>query len=492
VAQEAETAAVKVPDPWSPPTHSGDPVSLMEAVRLTLENNPEIRLQDESTRFQMGALQQATGEFDWALVSGLSYENIRSKLKAAVIEGEQEIRDKIAESYAENQERVVATDQVIDELRDLQQNPTAGQVSDPLLQTAVSVINNLIVNAATPSERQELTRLRNEIINDALATYQILAGDLQVNLAEDLTDLENLGDVPDEEERYTGQFDLLLTKKTRSGFSFGPLFEYELFGNQYVGKPVDPEFGGKGIEDVYRATVGFFFDTPLLRGLGKGSEGALERAAEIEYEASLATLRQSATISLFTTLVAYWDAVAAQQQVEIFEQSAALQSRLVELTQALIDGDEQPASELARVKAGEADRLAALDAARRNAYQARLLLAQVIGLNVDDASQAPPPADGFPPAPAGEELSTELLPELQRLALERRYDYEAALLFDESGKVLLRAAEIDLKPLLDLSTRVWGMAASEESAGDAFSADWAGPSYNVGLDFIWPFANNTQ
>lgn len=474
---------------WEPIVYAGDTVTLLDAVRLTLENNPNIRLQEESAGFQEGLLQEASGQFDAALLGELSYESIQQELTAGQKKIERDLREKIQQDLDNGLVQLAFAEQVLGEISMLADDPTGAQVSDPDLQANIDQVNISIRNADTPEEREELERLRDQVIQNSEQAYSELVDELRVEVERDATELENLGTPPEEEETYFGRLNLQILKPYRSGVAFGPFVEYTVSGDRFVGKPVDQDFGGKGIEDIYRGTVGFTVDVPLARDRGRAATGASERAGQIDYEASLSSIRHSANTSILLTLLSYWDAVATQESVAILTESAALQAKLVEYTQILIDADEIPAAELARVRAREAEILASVDEARRFAHEARIALSQAIGLRVEDTSHAPLPTDSFPPPPPNDALESVEIAALVREAPARRSDYDAAVQLQTSGGVLLRAAEINLRPRVDLGTRFWYNSLSESSGS---LGSWVGPSYNLALDVDWPFANNTQ
>ncbi|TDI47880.1 MAG: hypothetical protein E2P02_02395, partial [Acidobacteria bacterium] len=74
----ASLAGQESPDqrPYRPPTMRFAPegVGLLEAVRVTLENSPNIKLQEAQTLFQQGVAQSQTGLFDTRLLGNFSFE----------------------------------------------------------------------------------------------------------------------------------------------------------------------------------------------------------------------------------------------------------------------------------------------------------------------------------------------------------------------------------------------------------------------------------
>src|SRR5262249_10921574 len=61
------------PAPYNPPalTFPDNRITLLEAVRLTLEQNPTIKLSFEQNRAQQGLAQTETGRFDTSIIGNL-------------------------------------------------------------------------------------------------------------------------------------------------------------------------------------------------------------------------------------------------------------------------------------------------------------------------------------------------------------------------------------------------------------------------------------
>ncbi|MCH9648184.1 MAG: TolC family protein [Deltaproteobacteria bacterium] len=479
------------PERWQPVVFDGQTITLPEALSLTLANNPTLRLDEETARFHRGRLQEEAGQFDQRLTADLSYDYTKQNIRASVRQTEQERREDRQTSIDNLNERLIVSQQILNEILVLQQDPENTQVSDPDVQAQIDVIN-FQIRRASAEDRGELLVLRDQALNDAVIAARGDVDELTADLAEDRQELADLGPVPREEEEFFGRLNVQYLFPSRSGFTWGPFFEYTLDGDRFVGKPVNEDFGGKGIRELYRGTLGFTIDMPLARGFGRHATGAAERAAQFDYEASLAALRHSAAVSVLNTALAYWSAVEGEERVAVLEDSVRVQEELVELISMLIEADEVTASELSRGKAQQASSRAALEDARRFSQEARLDLADLMGLAVERQEQAPAPADPFPKLLPLGSLDASQPDRWVAEAVDRRDDYRAALKLRESGGVLLRAARLGLKPRLDLGGRFWYNALAENSGSEALDGKWVGPSYSVNFDFEWPFANNTQ
>jgi outer membrane protein TolC len=367
---------------------------------------------------------------------------------------------------------------------------------DPLLEAQFRLLYQRYLDAP-PEQKQQ-------ILNDLLAVLRSKELQVRADMADYLAEAEEareklrmLGTVPRIQRSYEGSLSLQLTKLYRNGMSLAPFIDLSGGGLSYQGKPKDEEFGGPGVKDSYDARLGFSVGIPLGRGRGFASAGAAEQSAILDVAASIDALTHAASASVLNTALAYWDALAAQQTLAVHSKSLELQMQLKELAELLIQADELPRIELVRVQARQAEVQALMEGARRTAHEARLALARTMGLEVRTTADAPAPSDDFPPVPAKVELACANAAELAAASLERRLDYRAAVRLQESGKVLWRAAAIDLAPRADLNFSTWYGSLAEDSdvlegLKGVVTGRWAGPSARIGLTYERPYENNTQ
>jgi len=501
---------------YSPPVSTGGEMSLLEAVRITLEHEPSIRLQAEDARLRKGILQEATGAFDLTFLGSFEYEYTQQELTKAERDAEEKRREELRQQAADAGDS--ARDGEV--LRDSIDNylthddeclangtcsvcvppPDRPPISDSQLDSAVQLMDFLIQDACARGDVDQATRiaadrdeylfdLKPEITADAEAARQTEATNIQK--------LEALGRIPDVGQAYGGRLDLRLSKPYRTGIVVTPYLTLSGSGSGYQGKPKDSDRGGKGITDTYEAMLGFSVELPLARGKGVESAGAFERAANIDYEASLSALTHSASVAVYRTVLAYWNLVAAQKSLRVWEMSLELQDQLVELTKGLIEADELARAEIIQAQARQTDLKAEVDNARRQVYEARVNLARTVGLEIQDETLIPLAADDFPAAPEDAELDRLLQSDLSQQSVANRYDYRAARQLQESGKVLLKAAEIDLAPVVNLNFDFFFKGLHEDAnplqgLDGALFGNWVGPSGKVGLNVEKPLANNTQ
>ena len=501
LALPAFAAEKKLPapsQPYEPPVMSfpEDRITLIEAVRLTLQNDPNLKLEQERSRGQEGAAQVQTGAFDSTILGNASFSLTQSSLTQSQVESEQKKRDQIRENITKLQSTNATAQQSITGYQAALANPTAsGVLYDEYEQAQLDLLNTLIASEANPSVRDIYLGLRNDFLSRGLTTYQQILSDGTTQLANQQKRLADLGDIPKEQQQMSAKLDLRALFPYRDGVTLGLFGTGSWDRDRYKGKeksddPTDPgKYGGKGIEDVWSLSVGFSIDAKLLRGRGTDATGAFEKAALIDYDASRDALRHAASTSVLNTAIAYWNLVAAQERLRIARQAAQLQGKVVEITDALIAGDELPRAESARVLASQATYQGLVFSAEREVNDARIALARTIGLGVLDERNAPLAADPFPPVPDQAVLDTAKPAPYISTALERRYDRRAALKLVDSGGVLVRQAQTALRPRLDLAGQVSAGSVAETSLSQT-AHNWSAPSFNVGLVFEMPVGNN--
>jgi outer membrane protein TolC len=467
-----------------------DGISLLEAVRLTLEHDPDLEIERAQTDFAEGVLLERAGAFDAVIRGSLSYEYQLQELTESRKQIERDKRQALEDLISDNRDKADEAQELLDALEDAQSGgPGSTTLPDSELNAELLVIDTLIAQTADPVARQELEDVRDEFLDSAIDNTQTGLQTALDEFQEAQQLRRQLGETPQDEELFTGAISLELDKLFRNGVRLTPFLEGSVEGDNFKDKPTDPEFGGKGIEDFYIFRFGANARIPLMRGAGSDATGALERSAAIEQEASRALLRHRASASVLRTLLAYWDVRAANELVDVTRASVERQERIVEATERLINDGELPAVEIARVEASRARSKARLENARRQLHEARVNLATVIGLAAGESAASIPTArDEFPEIPE-ERLRDPNLSALMSLAEEGRQDVAAARRFEDSGRVLLRKAETDLLARLDLVGGVWTTALGEGQLSDAVDR-WVGPSFKLGLQYEKPLANN--
>jgi len=212
---------------------------------------------------------------------------------------------------------------------------------------------------------------------------------------------------------------------------------------------------------------------------------AAERAAGLEVAAGELILDHQSAASVLRTVQAYWNTRAAQESVAIARQSVEFQSTLTTLTNQIIGVGDLPQVELARARATEARARAQAEDAERRYHEARVALANAMGIAVTgDPATLPTAADAFPQPGTTGPVGT-----LIDQAVGQRADLRAAARSIEAGDTLVEGARSDLGSRLDLQVGTWFTALGEGSGPKALDR-WVGPSAGIGLEYEKSLGNN--
>ncbi|MBC8165431.1 MAG: TolC family protein [Bryobacteraceae bacterium] len=244
--------------------------------------------------------------------------------------------------------------------------------------------------------------------------------------------------------------------------------------------------------------VGISVSIPLLRGRGAVVVAARERAASLEVRASEFDL--DFAIANIARIVgnAYWNLVAAYRNLDVATASARRGQIYVDNTQALIEADHVPRSDLFGVTGNLTRRRALQITAENLVISARQNLAVASGLSAEEiTTELLEPADDFPETPNGElpsNLPLSLGKGLQK-ALGQRADYLAALTRKEKATTLLPAAQNALLPNVSLTagSGYEGLRAGG-SLGDFLASPVGGlrgPNVTGGISFSVPMNRNS-
>lgn len=488
--------------PSFPPLQKRE-LTLSEALKLTLAHEPNLALRREEVKAKEGLSLQAAGAFDLTLIGNVSYEFTQRPLSAAEKLDQKKKRDEIRDEIAKAEAKMAQYDQMIQQLlqarSDLQSGLIPAGVSflDPQLQAQWEAMLVLYRNASPAQQAQ----IRQDIIN----WIESRLGELTIARNEELAtavggrqELRQLGPVAEVEQTQRGTIDLQLSKHYRTGLTLTPFMNLSGESLRYQGKPKSDKFGGPGREDTYNATLGFSVNIPLGRGKGVESAGAAEQSSLIDWEASRKTLAFTASQSVLATVFAYLDLYRAQETVAVYGRSSELQGRLFELVQALAEADEIPRAEISRMQARQAEVTSQLQAAKSSLAQAQVALATAMGVSIAEPSSLPQAVEGFPPPPSPSDLAAVSAEALAEMGASRRLDVAAARDLERSGRVLWRAAVIDLAAKKDLDFKISYAGLSDaggnmgHNLGRALFGNWAGPSASLSFAYEKPLANLTQ
>lgn len=481
-----------------PPVFRSDEkgLRLLEAVRLSLQHDPFILLQEAESLGRAGTARELSGQFDITLRGNGRFDYKQQELTETVKRKQRKDRQDLIDTLPGVESLSESLDAVVRNLADPNNDDLTQGVTDPQtrievlgLQINLALFDALIDSAQSPALRQTFVDLRQTAIDTATAQIGRAAREA-ARIRLDLRNaIQNLGPAPVDEWSRVAKLHLDVVKQFRNGIFVSPYSDLSYQAQNYVGKTSTAvERGGQGVKDTYRAEVGFDVRVPLLRGLGKISVAAAETAARKDYEASRLTLLHEKSRSVFETVRAYWDLRSAVEELEVARKSEQLQAELLNFTQELIKAKERPRSDEARVQASHADAQARVSAAERRLSDARVNQARVMGVALESAERAPFPADPFPEPPEDLATNASAVANLAHTALEQRMDRKATLIREEAAGVLAKGASRDTKPRLDLQGKLFGNSTGEASLADLDR--WVFRSASGALELEAPFANN--
>ncbi|MCA1610165.1 MAG: TolC family protein [Acidobacteria bacterium] len=524
--------------PYAPPEPAGERIRLADAVRRTLDLQPQIQLARQDVALRLGLYQEALGFFDSAVVFMPSYDRAIGFLLRGPLTPE--VQRRYALKTLGDVLAQVATD-IETSLAQGKANsykyfgPCSGStftvngvticldVSGTNIQPSVvqgalarrnfeDVLAALAANDPNAAERADIQAAQkryNDFYADLLTRFDAGAREVSGRAYESLA---RLGPLPRNDIRDTLTLDLRYDIPLHNGLIVSPIILAQGLRNNFEGKSDTASFGGRGIPTSYTAVLGFSVDAPLLRGFGYVATEAALRAAKLNYEASLDFLAQIASQSVRDTLQAYWRLAAAEERFTLLDRSAGAQGRIHQLSEALVQGDEIPRAELDRVRARRAEAEAAVAGARGALANARVDLARAIGLDVTAMGNAPLAADSLPEAPSAARLDEQSLRDLVEGAVRARGDVKSLRERERAADALVQSARVNLRPSLGVTLqadyRSRFEAFTRDAAGNvsdtarsvfylrgyknAFGGKYTGPSFQVNLRLALPFKNNVQ
>jgi outer membrane protein TolC len=498
----AGTGVGRAQQPPGPPRPAGTPaqqaappviqfaaggIPLEEAVRLTLQSDPAIRLAEADVALKKGIWQEQTGLFDTTLSGNAAWSHQINELSDSQIASEQKKRDDLTSVINAGPGNVSLAQQVVNMVTGVQNGTvTPQQLSATSPTLAASLIELDAVIAASPAATAAaLQQTRQQLLNSALQTANQNLTQQQQLLAQSQQSLHDLGPTPQDMTTTDVTMNAQLSKLFRNGISVSPYVDGAYDVTNYRGEPQSVQFGGLGLTDLYTFHAGISGVLPLARGRGRDAVAGPERSAELTHQASQMLLAHQRPQSVLNTVLAYWALRAAQDTATIQAQSLEFQQQLVAVARARVNAGDLAGFELARAQAAEARAQGDLADAQRSLKDARVALATAMGVGAtDDDTTLPRASDDFPPLPP----TVTSTPPVD-LALRQRQDLSAATKLTEADQVLTISARANTKPQVDLDLGTFFTALNGGSAANALSR-WVGPSGSFGLQITKPLGNN--
>lgn len=460
---------------YQPATVEQPTISLIETVQLALRNDPNIHLQNETSLIRKGQHQVESGRFDPSVIVGADGEYLQNELSPARLQQQKDLREQARELLETFQ---TEREEIADRL--------AGR-RERLPEGIAGIIDTLIANENDPAVQNELIGLKEQAEAQAQITLQEIIKDFDELIEDQSTRIEELGSTPHAEIKSGANIDIAYRYPFRNGIVVQPGFDLSYSANQFRGKEQEQA-------PIYRSLWSFTLDVPLGRGSGLAARAG-EDASELVYKASLLSLKQSVSNSIFNALNAYWTLVSAQERAQILRASANLQAKLAELSRIQIESDLIPSAEMDRIRAREANVKSSWIQAERQVQTARFALARQIGLSVESLDQAPRAGDQFPPLKDAVNLDTISPRSFIDYSVEHRHDYKAAQILQNSELVRVKAADINLARQSDVQIELGYSGIRQdaevgEGIRSAAFGNLVGASVRAKYQLDWEVENN--
>jgi hypothetical protein len=352
--------------PFQPPALRFDAagMTLLDAVRLTLQNDPTIKLREADIVFQQGVVRTQKGLFDSIFRAdgafGREQVELLQSQKQDLLDTRSDLQQAIVEATDLTQSLTTAGALLADK-NQAYNNPAGLNLSGirdanvlnqmSILQSQLVLYRDLLASPTLTDQtvRNDIVALREQTVgknidyfNSQQAAIANIPGDLKTRLA-------NLGPAPEEQWDKRSNLTVDLSKLLRNGMSLHPYVDLRHQSQNYVGKKViDPEFGGLGIAPVSTGKIGFDVVLPLLRGRGRDAVAAAETASTLDLEATRLDWLFQQSRSVLATIEAYWQTRAAAGQVDVLRRSVEIEGELATITRSLIAGDRRRAQPLRR------------------------------------------------------------------------------------------------------------------------------------------------
>jgi outer membrane protein len=316
--------------------------------------------------------------------------------------------------------------------------------AQPTYSLVDAVEETLTQHAGIKIQEQQVGIGRGALLQAAGTFDPILGGILNQNRASlPLTSAQKASLGTSFSEQQTNQLNISsgVSRQFRNGISISPVFSLAHNSGNLI-----PRVNS-------RSSMGFTVTLPLLAGRGRSVVGAQETQAKLEVDAALLDLNQTIAQQVTTTVLDYWNAVAAKKNLQIAQESEARGDELVRNLQLLVEADRSPKNDLNTVKANLSSRRATRINAEQQAIQARSQLALDMGREPATADDLPEATEDFPShgIPGSVQFPAVAAERYIDSALKNRADILAAKARTDETKAGIAPARNLLLPGLDLS-----------------------------------------
>lgn len=484
--QEASTEQIEaqIEEAWD--EVSDRRISLIEAVRVALLNDPLLRVAEQELAIAQAARTIARASFDPRLVGGITYKERHAELRREEVQNQQD-------QYNRNHQLILATrkerKQIERELEQLErgelpeQDTVEGQLQQELQEAALDILEQLGVDAGI--DVSSLSRISDEIVEQGIQTRKDVIKILE-STERNAIKQNDLFPVNSVRRTDTTEVDISILKQFRNGITIGPYLQYANAQTNLQRRAGAPR--------VNESEIGIELTIPLAQGRGTIAASGHELAAQIDVEASQLSLQHTVASRVLNVVTAYWNLAAAQEQLGYLIRSEVTSTALAALTSELIKADEVPAASASQAQARRAQSTANRIRGEITLQDAQQNLALAMGVGDEDIIFAPLAADRLPGVVPESSVKALRLPDLVEGAIVRRADYRASRKAIDSGRLLSEQARLNIKPRIDFNVGMFYTSLDQEGSKESFYSlyleNQAGPGFMVSLRMDWPFFLN--
>jgi outer membrane protein TolC len=285
--------------------------------------------------------------------------------------------------------------------------------------------------------------------------------------------LERLGPLP--KDQFTRHVSIRtgINKPFRNGLTANVELLLEAEENNFRDKILDPTFGGAGFAPRFPSSITAGLIVPLGRGRGSAGTDAQERSARFSLAARQEQIRHVATEEVYRTLLAYIRLIAAQENVKLAQTSSERQTTIVGLVDQRVRGGESARVDSFRAQARAATVGGSLASSQAELVDARMSLAEAMGLDAGSLAEAPAASDGF----ADVKVDAPTVSALIASAMESRRDRLALDQARRASAELARGARADSRRTYDINLSA-GFADAYESEIFRYLSDERNPIFS--------------
>jgi outer membrane protein TolC len=475
-------------------------ITLVEAVRMTLANNPEVQLAVEDANLAKADLMRVQGNFDTIFTTDYSYSNKSSEITDKEKDKERARYQVLRDLYKTSN---IVLDR-IDRIENGKIDASLFSLDGTPLTDPNSSINNPVGRDPVDRDIDALERAFDKKVEAVINLLAGGSGNAEADsLALDAVKIQKQIWTIIQRNTFNGlknlppwivtrteahKYEMALTQRFRGG----P--ELRLYGLM-TGN--ETNVGTRGQDPrTNRTALGGMLSVNVLKMGPSDPAYAQEVAIRQQILAQEQIARARAGSQVLATVQAYWQLAAAQERLEYLVKTEIEAMAVHGLTRKQIDANLLPASEMARTNARLMESVAGRFAGEVELVTAQQALAVLIGVDPRLAFAAPLAAEPLPPLTGESAVRGLDFSRLVRYTLAHHPDLLAFQHINTANDVLVESSRRDLKPDLDIFVGGEFTGYNQETGLEGYFSSMTtrntGSSLMLGGKFEWPFQNRTR